>query len=308
MKLSVLMITYNHEKYIVQALDSILMQKTNFDYEIVIGEDYSNDNTRNILLEYQKKYPEKIKLLLPEKNLGIMRNFIKTYKACCGEYVALLEGDDFWTSHNKLQEQVNFLENHPEFVMCFTNSRIVNEDGDVIKEDRLDEDRRKNLSQSDIISGLVPPSNTVMFRNNVMAKIPEVFYTSVNGDILFFGMLTEYGDAAYIDENTAAYRMHSGGAWSQKPQEYIYKNNLKTRQALLSVFKHKYKYELLSSVNGCYITLLEYYKKTNSLSKFIRTFINYSLYDLKYKNLHFSGCLKYFMLSLLSLIKSKTFL
>lgn len=287
MKLSVLMITYNHEKYIVQALDSILMQKTNFDYEIVIGEDCSNDNTRNILLEYQKKYPEKIKLLLSEKKLGVMRNFIKAYKACCGEYVALLEGDDFWTSHNKLQEQVNFLENHPEFVMCFTNSRIVNEDGDVIKEDRLDEDRRKNLSQSDIISGLVPPSNTVMFRNNVMAKIPEVFYTSVNGDILFFGMLTEYGDAGYLDINTGNYRMHAGGIWSTKSDEHRYKNYLKTCKALLSIFRKKYRIILLDKINGTYTALLGYYWKKKEIIKYIKCYLSLIFFDLKYADFSF---------------------
>src|SRR3712207_1086613 len=102
MKVSVLMLAYNHEKFIAQALDSALMQQVNFDYEIVIGEDCSTDNTRDILIRYQKEYPHRIRLLLPEKNLGMHDNLIQTFKACRGDYIAFLEGDDYWTSPNKL--------------------------------------------------------------------------------------------------------------------------------------------------------------------------------------------------------------
>lgn len=108
MKVSVLMITYNHEKFIAQAIDSILMQQVNFDYEIVIGEDCSTDGTRAIVIQYQKEYPDKIRLLLPEENLGMHKNFVQTFRACQGEYIALLEGDDYWTSPRKLQKQVDF--------------------------------------------------------------------------------------------------------------------------------------------------------------------------------------------------------
>lgn len=107
---SVWMITYNHEKFIAQAIDSVIMQKTNFDYEIVIGEDCSTDRTREIVLEYKAKHPDKFKLLLQEKNVGMMQNFIVTLKTCNGKYIALLEGDDYWTDPLKLQKQVDFLQ------------------------------------------------------------------------------------------------------------------------------------------------------------------------------------------------------
>jgi glycosyltransferase involved in cell wall biosynthesis len=108
MKVSVLMITYNHEKFIAQAIDSILMQQTDFEYEIVVGDDFSKDRTRAILDNYKKKHPSKIKLLFPDRNLGMHRNFIQTLNSCQGQYVALLEGDDYWTSPYKLQKQVDF--------------------------------------------------------------------------------------------------------------------------------------------------------------------------------------------------------
>ena len=112
---SVHMITYNHEKYIAQAIESALMQKTNFDYEIVIGEDCSTDKTRKIVDTYAKKYPDKIKLILNEKNIGMIPNFIKTLNMCRGKYIAMLEGDDYWTDPYKLQKQVDFLETNPDY-------------------------------------------------------------------------------------------------------------------------------------------------------------------------------------------------
>jgi len=112
---SILTITYNHELFIAQAIDGFLIQETNFDFEIVIGEDCSTDNTRKIIEEYQKKYPTKIKLLPSNTNLGIEANFYRTMQACNGKYIAICDGDDYWTDKNKLQLQVDFLENNKEY-------------------------------------------------------------------------------------------------------------------------------------------------------------------------------------------------
>ena len=114
--LSVVFITYNHERYIRQALDSVLMQKTDFPFEIVVGEDCSTDHTRDILNEYKEKYPDQIRLLYREKNLGRPTlNVYQTAMECKGKYMAFLEGDDFWTDPEKLQKQVRFLEEHDEY-------------------------------------------------------------------------------------------------------------------------------------------------------------------------------------------------
>lgn len=292
MKISVLIITYNHEKYIAQALESVLAQKTDFDFEIVVGDDGSTDKTREILRDYQGRYPQKIRLLLPEKNSGATRNFINTYNACRGQFVAILEGDDYWTTSGKLQLQVDFLESHPEFALCFTNSRIVNEYGEVIKESRLDEDRRKNLTQADIISGLVPPTNTVVFRNGLITEIPEVFYEGVNGDILFFSMLAKHGVAGYIDEVTGDYRMHGGGSWAKKPEVYLLLNNLKVRLALLQCFP-EFKDILLPSINYFYSELLVHYLKIKSPIDVFSVFARFVLTDLKFLNF---GFLKYLVI------------
>jgi glycosyltransferase involved in cell wall biosynthesis len=128
-KVSVRIITYNHEKYIGSALDSVLMQEVNFPYEIVIGEDCSTDNTRKILLEYKERHPDLIRLLLHEKNTGIHYNIRQTVATCRGRYMAMLDGDDYWTDPHKLQKQVDFLDNNPGCPLCFHSVEVRHEDG-----------------------------------------------------------------------------------------------------------------------------------------------------------------------------------
>src|ERR1700745_2179124 len=113
MKLSVMMITYNHEQFIAQAIESVLMQKVNFDFEIVIGEDCSTDGTRAIVLDFQHRYPGRIALILRPRNIGPMWTKESTLAACRGQYLSILEGDDYWTSTDKIQKQVDFLDSHP---------------------------------------------------------------------------------------------------------------------------------------------------------------------------------------------------
>lgn len=114
--ISVLMLTYNHGKYIRQALDSVLCQQIKYSYEIVVGDDNSTDETREILLEYKKKYPEIIQLILRNENIGATKNAYGVLMSCRGKYIALLEGDDYWIDPLKLQKQVSFLEIHSEFI------------------------------------------------------------------------------------------------------------------------------------------------------------------------------------------------
>lgn len=126
---SVGIMTYNHAKYIVKALDSVIMQEVNFKYEIVIAEDCSTDGTREIVIEYQKKYPDIIRLLLHEKNLGMKENSNILRRSCRGIYRANLEGDDYWIDPCKLQKQVDFLENNKDYVAVGGNFTCVDDYG-----------------------------------------------------------------------------------------------------------------------------------------------------------------------------------
>jgi len=118
---SVKMITYNHAPYIEQAIEGALMQKTNFPIELVIGEDCSTDGTREIVFEYQKKYPEIIRVITSDKNIGMKKNGYRSAKACRGKYIAFCDGDDYWHHPHKLQKQADYLENHPECGLVYSS-------------------------------------------------------------------------------------------------------------------------------------------------------------------------------------------
>lgn len=127
--LSVIMTTYNHERYIAEAIESVLRQQTSFRVEIVIGEDCSTDRTLNIARDYQSMYPEGIRIVTSDENVGWRKNYRRTIAAAKGKYIALLDGDDYFTHRKKLQMQVELLESDPEAGMCYTRSERVDEVG-----------------------------------------------------------------------------------------------------------------------------------------------------------------------------------
>ena len=128
-KLSVCLITYNHRAFIVQALEGVLMQQCNFDWEVVIGDDCSNDGTTVIVEEYANKYPNRIRINRVGRNLGMTENWLHTIAACKGEYIALLEGDDYWTDPMKLQKQVTVLDNDPRYSFTCHDVETIYEKG-----------------------------------------------------------------------------------------------------------------------------------------------------------------------------------
>ncbi len=140
-KLSVIFITYNHEKYVERALRSVLSQETGFSFEVVVGEDCSTDKTREILKRTAEDYPEKkdlVRFLFREKNLGRPTlNVYQTTKECRGEYLAYLEGDDYWSDPHKLQKQVDFLEEHKEYIACTHSCKMIDENGEEIKDGEI---------------------------------------------------------------------------------------------------------------------------------------------------------------------------
>ena len=130
---SVSLITYNHVKYIRQAVEGILMQQVNFSFDVIIADDFSTDGTREILTEYKNKFPN-IQLILQKENVGPAQNVIDLLSAPQSKYVAYLEGDDFWTDPFKLQKQVDFLEANPQISGCYHDVIVVDEDGKLVSE------------------------------------------------------------------------------------------------------------------------------------------------------------------------------
>lgn len=175
-KVSVIVLTYNHEKYIKQALESILMQQVDFDYEILIGDDCSTDHTPEILKEYQARYPEKIYLRLRHKNIGATKNAYELLMLARGDYLATCEGDDYWTNANKLQLQVDFLENNTQFIGCTHKFLIVDENGKKIKNQSLNWVKQKEVFTFEDFEGLYLPGQPSTFvRRNIFKDSEEDF-------------------------------------------------------------------------------------------------------------------------------------
>ncbi|MEH2228728.1 MAG: glycosyltransferase [Nostoc sp.] len=218
MKVSVLMITYNHEKFIAKAIESVLMQQVNFEYELVIGEDCSTDTTRQIAIDYQKRYPDNIRLLLPNNNLGMNQNLANTFYACKGQYIAILEADDYWISPYKLQRQVDFLDEHPEYAICFHNAIIFWEDNR--QPPGLFRHKQKETSSiEDLLIENFIPTASVMYRNGLIKNFPQWFYELSMGDWVIHILNAQYGNIGYINEVMSAYRLHTQGVWTSKSDE-----------------------------------------------------------------------------------------
>ncbi len=243
MLLTVWMGAYNHESFIAKAIEGVLMQQTDFDVEIVIGEDCSTDSTRRIILDYNDKYPGKFKLLLPNENMGIIPMFKATYPMCTGKYVAWLEGDDYWTDQLKLQKQVDFLEAHTDFVMCFHNVSILDQiqHTTYIKDPPKYMNPNGSLSVSHFCFYNPVATSSVVYRNILPEVLPSWFYEVLYPDLAFYFLLVEKGRIQYINDVMGVYRIHRDGEWSGKSK---YTNFLQLSQfykKIGSVFSGKYK-------------------------------------------------------------------
>lgn len=218
-KVSVLMITYNHEKYIEQAVRSVLMQETDFDFELVVGDDASTDGTTDILENLQREHPNRIRLILNATNQGMISNFIKVMNSCRGDYIALLEGDDFWTSPEKLQRQADILDSEPQCVICFHAVRVLNQSSHPHnKPDVLCQLERTCFGLDDLVfnSKFGIPTASAMLRR-ITTCLPEWFSRLKGmGDtpVFFYTLQSSNGYIRYLHHEMAVYRLHHGGVWT----------------------------------------------------------------------------------------------
>jgi|TARA_R110000751_G_scaffold937_18_gene3511 glycosyltransferase involved in cell wall biosynthesis len=207
--LSVFMLVYNQEGFISQTLESILHQKTSFPFNLVIGEDCSTDNTRAIIEAYKKQYPDKIKVISSSQNLGLINNFIRTVNHCDGKYIAICDGDDFWTDEHKLQMQVDFLENNSDYSIAFTRKQDVLPNGTISAYQPANPD---TSNFTDLINGNYIPSVTAVFRNKVNGALAiKWLHKYPYGDWpLYLYTVSDGSKIKFIDTITAAYRKDIG--------------------------------------------------------------------------------------------------
>lgn len=214
-KVSIWLTTYNHEEFIAEAIESILVQQTSYEYEIIIGEDCSTDATRQIVKSYKEKYPEKIKLFLPDINLGMVGMFRASYKLCTGTYIAWMDGDDYWTDPFKIEKQVKFLEAHPEYVLHFHKVNILEVNGGIYEGYAPPEmNGDQSLETKHFLKGYNPVASSSVLHRNVIKELPNWFFDLVFLDYGFYMFLLRYGKFYYSEEKMSIYRVHKGGAYS----------------------------------------------------------------------------------------------
>lgn len=277
---SVCMITYNHEAFISEAIDCVMMQQTNFPIELVIGEDCSTDHTRKICLEYKEKYPDKIRLLLPESNLGMMNNFLQTLRACTGKYIALCEGDDYWTDPYKLQKQVDFLGANEDYSICFHSVRI-NQDDQII-DDYITPEVPETTDILYLAKGNYIHTPTVVFRKNIDVLEQFIKINPPIGDYVLHMLNAKYGKIKKLSDCMAVYRIHDGGVWSTKGREYTHLCWLKVLEYLYPFFDIADVQEKLHQQYGqVAYELYDYYSKHND-EKAKKFFIEATLNNIDY--------------------------
>lgn len=214
-KVSVLTTTYNHEQFIAQNIIGVLAQQTDFAVEHVIGDDCSTDGTRAVVEDFWRQRPDVIRPILRAHNIGRRANFIECFHACRGDYIAIVEGDDYWTASHKLQAQADFLDANPDFAVCFHALEHRYEDGS--QPPRVNRSTRDRYTLDDLLANNVVPTCTVMFRNHLFDAFPPWFADVPAGDWPLNVLNAQHGDIGYIDQVMAVQRIHSGGVWSPKP-------------------------------------------------------------------------------------------
>lgn len=211
--------TYQQVEYIKYCLDGILMQKTNFLFEILLGEDASTDGTREICIDYAEKFPDKIRLFLHHRENNIKKNgtptgkfnFLYNLYSARGKYIAICEGDDYWTDPYKLQKQVDFLENHKNYSGCFCNTQYANSKNVIVGKCERVPEGVTDIKFEDLTQRMFMHTPSVVLRRNVVTeKSLRIILSSPVGDVPLFLIASLYGPLKYIDELMVIYRQSVG--------------------------------------------------------------------------------------------------
>ena len=274
MKVSIYCLVYNHGKYLKSALEGFVNQKTNFDYQVIVHDDCSSDNSVDIIKQYAEKYPHIIKPIYQKENqyskgVRIKETFIAPMIE--GEYVGICEGDDYWCDNNKLQMQVDFLDNNLDYIACVHDTLQLNMDDNKTKR-MFKYGKDKDISLENVIAGKCYHTSSLIYRKEMFFSNPP-FYEEAKtfGDVPLAINLILNGKVRYIDKVMSVYRHGTIGSWS-------FRNECDLDARAKS---YKYYVNMLKSVN-------EYskYKYSNLLNKYIDIYdINRISFEKDYSNL-----------------------
>lgn len=261
LKVSIFMLAYNHEEFVEEAILSVINQKVNFNYLLIIGEDFSSDNTREVCKKYHNLHPDKIKLILHSQNIGPAANAKIVYKACSdslSQYVAVLESDDYWNDIYKLQKQVDFLDQNIEYVGCFHNT-----------EERIENSNQasflyckfpygKSVTFDDLCKENIVPTCSIVFRNKFLNEFPKNHFEILCGDWALHLFNLQYGNYWYMPKVMGVHRYTRNSIWSGKNQKKNEEKIIETYNNYLQTYSFdKKKY------NALYKAKIIFYLKNN---------------------------------------------
>lgn len=249
---SVVILTYNHSLFIRKAIDSILAQKTDFPFEICIGEDGSTDGTREICLDYAKRNPDRIRLFLRDRlnkkrkkyPTEYMHNVYESLQSCRGDYIATCEGDDYWTNACKLQLQIDAMQRHRCCNICFHPALEQYHDSpkkDQVICDYVDEERIFGMPEVILGSGAFMPTASIVFRRKIVELLPPWYYDMPVGDTFFQIYAALEGGALFVPHNMAVYRRFVAGSWTEKCKAAdTWRSLITSYTTSLKLFRHSY--------------------------------------------------------------------
>ena len=228
------MITYNHAAFVEDAIKGILQQETDAKLKIIIGDDCSTDDTILLLDKYEKEFPDFIKVIRRNSNVGMMQNFVDVLRQCTGDYIAICEGDDYWNDPKKIAKQLDWLEKEANVDLVFTNAKVLKQESKEFGPNWASI-KRQRFSTKDLLSGNFITTCTVLFRNKLSEPLLASLAQFKLGDWpLYLLLLNQSKSTAYfLDDHTAVYRQHVGGVYSTITTEKRIKSVLSVYEQLL---------------------------------------------------------------------------
>lgn len=297
MKITIIVLTYNHGKFIEKALSSILEQETQYNFEVLIGDDFSPDNTAKKLKKYAKNYSDKIRLILRKENIGVRENFLDLLSKSTGEYIALLEGDDYWEDKNKLEKMILFLEKNKEYIGAFHNINVIDSENNYKIKHAYHQSKDfvdiKSLEQH--YDGKVMMTLSMVFRNVFLNKENLRKYENMIAGVKYVcdyslkSFLLSLGQFKYFEDIFGAYRHidNSGTSWSAQAQIVKNEDFYIIYERNIQMFGQRAKNKLSLEYLKLFIKLNLFYlrnKQFNKNLKIIKTFRYSILLD---KNIYY---------------------
>ena len=249
---STVILSYNHQNFIVEAIESALSQDGDFIHEILLADDGSTDGTARIMERYAQKYPRRIRNISRARNAGISKNYRHAFAEAAGEYVAVLEGDDYWTDPFKNFQQMEFLRSHEDAVMVFSKVEALDEARNArISLSRYDGLPRLLTGQdfaADESLNLIANFSSTMFRRDIMAALPEVVFSPRFNEISLSFYLDRLGMIGFIDKVMGTYRLNPESAWTGASQTFKLQQSIAIREGALAIARPAYHPEISRSL------------------------------------------------------------